>query len=132
MSSEPGGRGRPIVVVEDDKDTREIISAVLEKAGYEVRSAPNGLRLLSMLQSENPFVILMDVMLSWIDGFELCKALKRNPEFKDVPVIFISGRTAEADIEKGFESGGTDYFTKPVDFERLLSRVAEISGREKR
>lgn len=129
MDREGAGRGRPIIIVEDDKETRVLLTMVLEREGYEVRTAANGLRLISMLQADNPSLILLDVMLSWIDGFELCRALKKNDEFKNIPVVFVSAKKSEKDIKKGHDCGCAGYFTKPIDMDALLARVAVITGR---
>jgi DNA-binding response OmpR family regulator len=65
-------------------------------------------------------------MMSWIDGFELCRAVKKNDEFKDIPVIFISAKKTAADIRTGLAAGAADYFSKPIDMERLLARIAGL------
>src|SRR5438477_12922506 len=119
---------KKIIIVDDDRETREMLKMALELEGYEVTQAANGLRLISTLHVDRPDLILLDVMMSWIDGFELCKAIKQNAEFKGIPIVFISGKTAPADIERGLECGAVDYFPKPLDMERLLSRVREIVG----
>jgi DNA-binding response OmpR family regulator len=119
---------RKVAVVDDDRDVRELLEESLSRQGYEVKLAANGLRLISTLHVDRPDLILLDVMMSWIDGFELCKAIKQNLEFKGIPIVFISGKTAPADIERGLECGAVDYFPKPLDMERLLSRVREIVG----
>ncbi len=119
---------RKVAVVDDDRDVRELLEESLQSVGYEVKLAANGLRLISTLHVDRPDLILLDVMMSWIDGFELCKAIKQNSEFKGIPIVFISGKTAPADIERGLECGAVDYFPKPLDMERLLSRVREIVG----
>ena len=115
-----------IAVVDDDREVREWLEATLAEAGYEVKLAANGLRLVSTLQVDKPDLILLDVVMSWIDGFELCRALKKNPEFCDIPVVFISGRTDSADIKQGLDCGAVDYFPKPLDSQRLISRIKEI------
>ena len=119
---------RKVAVVDDDRDVRELLEESLSRVGYDVKLAANGLRLISTLHVDRPDLILLDVMMSWIDGFELCKAIKQNSEFKGIPIVFISGRTAPADIERGLECGAVDYFPKPLDMERLLNRVREIVG----
>jgi DNA-binding response OmpR family regulator len=119
---------RKIAVVDDDREVREAIGGSLADLGYEVNVAANGLRLVSTLHVDRPDIILLDVMMSWIDGFELCRAIKANPEFRDIPVVFMSGKTAQADMERGLSCGAVDYFPKPLDMERLLSRVREIVG----
>ena len=120
--------GRKVVVVDDDREVRDWLRDSLVGMGYEVKAVANGLRLVSTLHVDRPDIILLDVMMSWIDGFELCRAIKQNPEFRDIPVIFMSGKTAPADIERGRAAGAVDYFPKPLDIERLLNRVRELLG----
>ncbi len=119
---------RTIAVVDDDIEVREALQDAFTDAGYRVKLAANGLRLVSALQVDRPDVIVLDVMMSWIDGFELCRALKRNREFSDIPVVFISGRTSEADQQQGLDCGAVAYFPKPIDLGALLDRVREIVG----
>lgn len=120
-----------IAVVDDDIEVREALQDAFTDAGYRVELAANGLRLVSALQVDRPDVIVLDVMMSWIDGFELCRALKRNPEFSDIPVVFISGRTSKADQQQGLDCGAVAYFPKPIDLGALLDRVREITGAAK-
>ncbi|WP_224360391.1 response regulator [Hyalangium versicolor] len=115
-----------IIIVDDDRDTRELLAMALETEGFEVASAANGLRLISSLQLRRPHLILLDVNMSWIDGFELCKAVKKNENFRDIPVIFVSGRGEPEDRRKGIEAGAADYFVKPLDLNRLLARIREL------
>ena len=119
---------RKVAVVDDDREVREFIGQSLEDLGYEVKHANNGLRLVSTLHVDRPDLILLDVMMSWIDGFELCRAIKANPVFSDIPVVFMSGKTSPADVERGLACGAVDYFPKPLDVQKLLHRVQEIVG----
>jgi CheY-like chemotaxis protein len=119
---------RKVAVVDDDREVRDWIRDSLVLKGYDVKVAANGLRLVSTLHVDRPDIILLDVMMSWIDGFELCRAIKQNPEFRDIPVVFMSGKTAPADVERGLAAGAVDYFPKPIDIERLVDRVAELIG----
>ena len=119
---------RRVAVVDDDRDVRDLLDLALRSAGYDVKQAANGLRLIATLQVDRPDLILLDVMMSWIDGFELCRALKQNPEFKDIPIVFISGKTGRGDIENGLKCGAAAYFTKPLDVHQLLGRVQELIG----
>jgi DNA-binding response OmpR family regulator len=118
--------GAKIIIVDDDRDTREMLQVALEVEGFEVSLAANGLRLISSLHIDRPDLILLDVMMSWIDGFELCRSIKSNAEFSEIPVIFISGRKMPDDIRRGFEVGAVDYFTKPLDLDALMARVRQI------
>jgi DNA-binding response OmpR family regulator len=115
-----------IAVVDDDREVREWLELTLSEAGFEVKLASNGLRLVSTLQVDRPDVILLDVMMSWIDGFELCRALKKNPEFCDIPVLFISGRSTPEDIQHGLSCGAVAYFAKPIDSLALIGRIKEL------
>jgi len=115
-----------IIIVDDDRDTRELLALALETEGFEVTSAANGLRLISSLQLHRPHLILLDVNMSWIDGFELCKAVKKNESFQEIPVIFVSGRGEPEDRRRGIEAGAADYFVKPLDLNRLITRIREL------
>lgn len=115
-----------VTIVDDDRDTRELLSLALESEGFEVNAAANGLRLIASLQLKRPDVILMDVNMSWIDGFELCKAVKKNEQFRDIPVVFVSGRGEPEDKRRGREAGAADYFVKPLDLEALMKRLREL------
>ena len=121
--------GTPLVaIVEDDREMREWLADVLRGAGLQVAVAANGLRLIAALQIDRPDLIVLDVNLSWIDGFELCRALKKNPTFADIPVVFLSGRTAPSDIQAGLACGAVDYVTKPFDLPSLLDKIEGIIG----
>jgi len=115
-----------VTIVDDDRDTRELLSLALESEGFEVNAAANGLRLIASLQLKRPDVILMDVNMSWIDGFELCKAVKKNEQFRDIPIVFISGRGEPEDKRRGQEAGAADYFVKPLDLNALINRLRQF------
>jgi DNA-binding response OmpR family regulator len=115
-----------IAIVEDDREMREWLADVLHHSGFEVTMAANGLRLIAALQIDRPDLIVLDVNLSWIDGFELCRALKKNPSYSDIPVVFLSGRTAPDDVAAGLACGAVDYLSKPVDGRTLVTRVREL------
>jgi DNA-binding response OmpR family regulator len=115
-----------ITIVDDDRDTRELLAAALEDEGFDVTMAANGLRLIASLQLHRPHAILLDVNMSWIDGFELCRAVKKNEHFREIPVIFISGRGDPEDKRHGMEVGAADYFVKPLDMDKLVKRIHEL------
>jgi DNA-binding response OmpR family regulator len=117
-----------VTIVDDDRDTREMLTLALELEGFDVGQAANGLRLISAMHVDRPDVILLDVMMSWIDGFELCRAIKKNPTFCDIPVIFVSARKSVEDERAGLEAGAVDYFPKPLDMDKLIARIREILG----
>ena len=128
MKADPPMRKPKVIIVDDDRDTREMLTLALELEGFDVAQAANGLRLISAMHVDRPDVILLDVMMSWIDGFELCRAIKKNPGFGDIPVIFISARKSVEDERVGMEAGAIDYFPKPLDMDRLIARMREILG----
>ena len=101
----------------------------LEIEGYDVTQAANGVKLISSLHVHRPDILLLDVNMSWIDGFELCRAVRRNEQFRTLPVLFVSARKARSDVEAGLASGADGYFTKPVDFDALLVRMRELVAR---
>jgi DNA-binding response OmpR family regulator len=117
---------RKVIIVDDDRETRDMLALALEMEGFEVAQAANGLRLISSLHVDRPDLILLDVNMSWIDGFELCRAVRQNGAFKDIPVIFVSGRTGASDVKRGRECGASDYFTKPVDMPTLVARMRQL------
>lgn len=119
-------RAAKIVVVDDDREVRDWLSDILTAAGFDVAVAANGLRLVSALQVDQPDVILLDVVMSWINGFELCRAIKKNPEFCDIPVVFVSGRTTSEDMQHGISCGAVDYFPKPIDSRQLVTRLKAL------
>jgi DNA-binding response OmpR family regulator len=118
-----------VVVVDDDRETRQLLREVLERSGFRVLEAGSGLRLIGMLSVDRPDLILLDVMMSWVSGFELCRSLKQNPRFRHIPVCFISGRTDAASRREGIEAGAVDYFPKPLDVPRLIERARELTSR---
>jgi len=117
-----------VIIVDDDRETREMLALALRQEGFEVAQAANGLRLISTLHVDRPDVILMDVNMSWIDGFELCRAVRNSQEFNAIPVVFVSGRSATADVKRGMECGAADYFTKPVELPMLIARLRQLSS----
>lgn len=126
-AEQPTDGARKVVIVDDDRVTRDQLQQILESSGWRVAQAPSGLRLLSLLEVDRPHVILLDVAMSWINGFELCRAMKANANYRNIPVVFISGRSAPSDIETGMSCGAADYFVKPIDTRRLLERLRELS-----
>jgi putative two-component system response regulator len=115
--------GRPTILIVDD--TPDIIAIVerLLRTQYRTRSADCGQRALEIAIAERPDLILLDVMMPGMDGFETCRQLKAHPRTKDIPVIFLTALDEVANEKKGFDVGGVDYMTKPVSQPILLARV---------
>jgi len=112
-----------LLVVDDDLLIRQAMEALLTREGYKVRCASNGQMALVAAREDLPELILLDIRLPDMDGFEVCRRLKGDPSMANIPVIFISGLEEVADKVKGFEAGGIDYITKSFQREELLARV---------
>jgi DNA-binding response OmpR family regulator len=126
-SSDYGAQPR-VVIVDDDRDMRELLATALEMDGFKVATAANGLRLITTLHLNRPDLIVLDVNMSWIDGFELCRAVRSNRDFAHIPVMFVSGRASQEDRQRGLECGGDDYFVKPVELSQLVHRAKELAS----
>jgi CheY-like chemotaxis protein len=115
-----------ILIAEDEREIRELIVFSLQLAGFETVAVPNGQEAVSCAVEIKPDLILMDVRMPKMDGFEACRALKRQAETKDIPVVFLSARGQEADIRMGHEVGAEAYFLKPFTPEELPQRLIRI------
>jgi len=102
-----------VLVVEDEADVAEMIRYNLGKAGYDVRLATNGTDALRQVKEAKPDVILLDIMVPHLNGWEICRRLKQDRETATIPVIMVTGRAEEGDKVLGFEMGADDYVTKP-------------------
>jgi two-component system phosphate regulon response regulator PhoB len=120
---------RRIMVVEDHAETRELLRYNLENAGFEVRSAGDGLEGLAVMGRWRPDLIVLDVMLPGIDGFEICRRLKQLPGLSGVPVILLTARTDEVDRVVGLELGAEDYVVKPFSTRELVLRIRLVLRR---
>ena len=112
-----------ILVVDDHPDNLRLLSGILNEHGYKVRLAPNGERALATIRKEAPGLILLDIMMPVMDGFEVCRRLKQDTETAGIPIIFISALNETIDKVKAFSLGGVDYITKPFKSEEVLARV---------
>lgn len=112
-----------ILVVDDILKNLQVIGNILEEEGYEISVATGGEEALEMVEIDVPDLILLDVMMPDMNGFEVCRKLKEMQNVKDVPVIFLTAKTETEDIIQGFNLGGVDYITKPFKKEELLVRI---------
>lgn len=118
-----------IFVIEDDEDILEMIIYNLEKDGYRVSAAHNGLAALETLGSSLPDLVVLDIMLPGMDGFEVLKALRDEPATENLPVIMLTARSSEADKVVGLELGADDYITKPFSPRELGARIKAVLRR---
>lgn len=112
-----------ILVVDDKPDNLRLLSAMLAQLGYEVRKVINGQTALKTVQAAPPDLILLDIMMPDMNGYEVCQRLKASPQTCDIPVIFISALDEALDKVKAFAVGGVDYITKPFSEEEVFARV---------
>jgi phosphate regulon transcriptional regulator PhoB len=118
-----------ILIVDDEKDIVELLQYNLKKEGYNVNCVFNGEQCLEYLKSEFPNLILLDLMLPEIDGIEVCKILKRNPQTSNISIIMLTAKGDGTDIVLGLELGADDYINKPFNVRELLARVKAILRR---
>jgi len=112
-----------VLVIEDHPDQRDLLAIVLQREGYRVITAANGLEALEKLETEHVQIALSDIMMPKMDGFELIKRVRSNPKLKSLYLILITARIQEGDRVRGLDLGADDYITKPFSFSELLARI---------
>lgn len=120
-----------ILLVEDNEMNRDMLSRRLQRKGYSVLIAVDGEQGLATAYSEMPDLILMDISLPFIDGYEVTRRLKANPRTKQIPVIALTAHALLTDRDKALKAGCNDYDTKPVDFARLTEKIETLLVKEK-
>src|SRR5476651_651236 len=120
-----GGTGQPasILVVDDTPANLQVLAGMLKARGYKVRPVPSGALALQAARRDPPDLILLDINMPEMNGYEVCEQLKADDQLKGIPVIFISALTEQLDKVKAFALGGVDYLTKPFQMEELHARV---------
>ena len=119
-----------ILIAEDERDIRELITFTLRYAGHEVHQATNGEEALGLARETIPDLILMDVRMPKMTGYEACRHMKADDKLKNIPVVFLSAKGQETEIQAGLEVGATDYILKPFAPDQLIKRVSEILGKK--
>jgi two-component system sensor histidine kinase/response regulator len=122
MTSDPSFSG-DILIVDDTPDNLRLLTAMLSEQGYEVRSVTDGATALMGIHAQPPDLILLDITMPSMNGYEVCERLKANPDTRSIPVIFISALNETIDKVKAFTIGGCDYITKPFQVEEVLARI---------
>jgi CheY-like chemotaxis protein len=120
-----------ILLVEDNEMNRDMLSRRLQRAGYEVVMAMDGNEGVSMAQSAKPDLILMDLSLPVLDGWEAMRQLKAIPEMRDIPIIALSAHAMASDREKAIEAGADDFDTKPVELTRIVDKIKALIGKRR-
>jgi pilus assembly protein CpaE len=118
-----------ILVVDDDVDTLKLVGLIIQRQGYEVRVASSGTQALSILQNEIPDLILLDIMMPEMDGYEIARHLRAEPSTADIPIIMFTAKAQLDDKVAGFEAGADDYLTKPTQPRELLAHIKAVLAR---
>ena len=119
-----------LLLVEDNEMNRDMLSRRLRRRGYEVIIAVDGVEAVKMAQSEAPNLILMDMSLPVLDGWEATRQLKADPETQSIPIVALTAHAMSGDREKALEAGCDDYDTKPIEFSRLHEKIQTLLGQE--
>lgn len=120
MAEQPGNQ---ILIVDDVPENLQVLGSMLQRKGYEINVASSGMDALSLVEKNQPDLILLDVAMPQMDGFQVCEALKQNDVTKNIPVVFLTAHSDKERIVRGFQVGGVDYITKPFHAAELLARV---------
>ena len=115
-----------ILIAEDEPDIRELVAFTLRFAGHEVIATSNGEEALHKASEINPDIILMDVLMPRMTGYDACRAMKADPLLKNIPVVFLSAKGQDSEIQTGLEAGAEDYLLKPFAPDQLTERVKVI------
>ena len=115
-----------ILIVEDNEMNRDMLSRRLERKGFDVIMAEDGQKGVDLSKSENPDLILMDLSLPIMDGWEATSTIKSEETTKDIPIIVLTAHAMSGDREKALEAGADEYDTKPIDFKRLLGKIKDF------
>ena len=118
-----------LLLVEDNEMNRDMLSRRLQRRGYEVIIAVDGQEGINTAQSDSPDLILMDMSLPVVDGWEATRQLKAAPETKMIPILALTAHAVSGDREKALEAGCDEYDTKPIDFQRLLEKIEALLGK---
>jgi two-component system, OmpR family, alkaline phosphatase synthesis response regulator PhoP len=123
---------KKILIVDDEKDIVEMLKYNLEKEGYTVFTALNGKRAIEQAQENKPNLILLDIMMPEMDGWEVCKQLMKDEKTSTIPVIFLTAKGSEVDEVVGLELGADDYIVKPISIRKLIARIKTALRRKEK
>ena len=117
---------KKILVVEDDANAVKLIEYTLEQEGYQVITASDGLEGLTKAQFEHPDLIVLDIMLPGLDGYEICHQLRQKPETAELPILMLSAKARKEDKDTGLKTGADDYLAKPADPSLIVAKVEAL------
>ncbi len=122
MSSEK----KTAIIVEDEHDAAEMFAEMMRVTGFDVTSLYTSTNAISTIAARHPDLVILDIMMPDVSGLEVIRYMKRDPELKDIPVIFVSAKSMPADIQEGMDAGAANYLTKPVGFLELKNAVEAV------
>lgn len=115
-----------VLIVDDEPNILLSLEFLMKKEGYTVYIARDGKEAIDIVKKENPKVVILDIMKPEVDGYEVCSYIKSNPQLEDIRVVFLSAKSKDADIEKGYQSGADLYLTKPFSTRALVKEVKNL------
>lgn len=118
-----------ILVADDEEDLRELVTYRLSRSGYNVIGAEDGQEAFELAAERTPDLMILDVMMPKLDGYELTRRVRAEAALSSIPVILLTARSQESDIDRGFEVGADDYLKKPFNPDELVARVRAVLGR---
>jgi len=117
---------RRVLIVDDEAEFLAMLREALEVRGFKIDTASNGVECGLALATNKPDLILMDVKMRGINGFQACEAIRKNPATSNIPLIIVSALSSDSDTKKAHKAGATDYFVKPVNIENLVNKIKDI------
>lgn len=115
-----------ILIADDEKDIRDLVAFTLQFAGFEVTLASNGEEAYQSALQVKPDLVLLDVRMPRMTGYEACKAIKAEPSLQHIPVVFLSAKGQESEVQEGLDSGAAEYIVKPFSPDQLIARVKVV------
>ena len=115
-----------ILVAEDERDIRELVEFALHFNGHDVVTAVDGVSAWELTRTEHPDLVLLDVRMPRMDGYELCRRIKRSKQLRHIPVVFLSAKGQEAEVQAGLDAGAEEYILKPFSMDQLIQTVARM------
>ena len=116
-----------VLVVDDEPNILMSLEFLMRKSGYEVFIARDGAEALQLVYEQHPDVVVLDIMMPMVDGYEVCQLIKSTPDLQQIRVIFLSAKSKESDIERGYAAGADLYLTKPFSTKELVKRIQELT-----
>ena len=120
---------KTVLIVDDEKDIVELLAYNLEREGYQIAKAYDGHQALQYIRENKPSLVILDLMLPGLNGFEICRMIRKKPDTEGLPIIMLTAKTDSVDKIMGLEIGADDYITKPFNVRELLARVRAVLRR---